>query len=177
MIAEQGFAGFGVNALALRSGVDKVLIYRYFDGIDGVLARLADEVVLMPPVEAMLDGSVCGFLVNLRNWLSGQPLSVQLWQWEALEDNALTRAWNASQAAFWREVERCLCPQDPPSREFMRILPMMPLHRTDMSGLDDILAAFSFAPLAVKATPYGSDNVPYDPALVGMQEALPTELL
>lgn len=177
MLAEQGFAGFGVNALALRSGVDKVLIYRYFDGIDGVLARLADEVVLMPPVEAMLDGSVRGFLENFRNWLSGQPLSVQLWQWEALEDNALTRAWNGSQAAFWREVERCLCPQDPPSREFMRILPMMPLHRTDMNSLDDILAAFSFAPLAVKATPYGSDSVPYDPVLDGMQEALPTELL
>lgn len=37
ILATQGFAGIGVNALAREAGVDKVLIYRYFGDLDGLL--------------------------------------------------------------------------------------------------------------------------------------------
>lgn len=38
MIAEDGFEKVGINALAARSGVSKILIYRYFGSIEGLLA-------------------------------------------------------------------------------------------------------------------------------------------
>lgn len=42
LLAEEGFSGFGVNALARRSGFDKQLIYRYFGGLDGLVDALGD---------------------------------------------------------------------------------------------------------------------------------------
>lgn len=38
LLAREGFGSLGVNALATEAGVDKVLIYRYFGGMDNLLA-------------------------------------------------------------------------------------------------------------------------------------------
>jgi AcrR family transcriptional regulator len=43
VLAESGFQGFGVNAVARRAGCDKQLIYRYFGGIDGLVAAIGGE--------------------------------------------------------------------------------------------------------------------------------------
>jgi AcrR family transcriptional regulator len=42
LISEEGFSGFGINALARRSGFDKQLIYRYFGGLDGLVDALGE---------------------------------------------------------------------------------------------------------------------------------------
>ncbi|HCV71491.1 MAG TPA: TetR family transcriptional regulator, partial [Agrobacterium sp.] len=36
LLAEEGFQGFGINAVARRAGCDKQLIYRYFGGLEGL---------------------------------------------------------------------------------------------------------------------------------------------
>ncbi len=41
VLVEQGYAGIGVNAIAKEAGVDKVLIYRYFGSLDGLLEAFA----------------------------------------------------------------------------------------------------------------------------------------
>lgn len=46
LIAEKGFPGFGVNALAAAAGVDKQLIYYHFGGIEGVLRKLGNSLDL-----------------------------------------------------------------------------------------------------------------------------------
>lgn len=38
MIAENGFEKIGINAVAARSGVSKILIYRYFGSVEGLIA-------------------------------------------------------------------------------------------------------------------------------------------
>lgn len=38
MIAEQGLEKLGINAVAARSGISKILIYRYFGSINGLIA-------------------------------------------------------------------------------------------------------------------------------------------
>jgi AcrR family transcriptional regulator len=43
-LAEDGFAAFGVNSVARRAGYDKKLIYRYFDGMDGLIAAMGEAV-------------------------------------------------------------------------------------------------------------------------------------
>lgn len=44
LLAEEGFAAFGINGLARRAGCDKQLVYRYFDGLDGVQAAVGEMV-------------------------------------------------------------------------------------------------------------------------------------
>lgn len=43
VLADDGFARFGINAVARRAGCDKQLIYRYFGGIDGVVDALGED--------------------------------------------------------------------------------------------------------------------------------------
>lgn len=38
MVAENGFEKIGINAVATRSGVSKILIYRYFGSVEGLMA-------------------------------------------------------------------------------------------------------------------------------------------
>jgi AcrR family transcriptional regulator len=50
IIAAEGVAGIGVNSLAEAAHCDKVLIYRYFGGLDGVLSALGAERMVWPRV-------------------------------------------------------------------------------------------------------------------------------
>ena len=38
LIEENGFEGLGINAVAAKAGVSKMLIYRYFNSLDGLIA-------------------------------------------------------------------------------------------------------------------------------------------
>lgn len=43
IIEESGFEGLGINAVATKAGVAKVLIYRYFDSLDGLIAAYIQQ--------------------------------------------------------------------------------------------------------------------------------------
>lgn len=43
LLAEEGFQGFGINAVARRAGCDKQLIYRYFGGLDGLIEAIGAD--------------------------------------------------------------------------------------------------------------------------------------
>ena len=43
LVEEHGFGALGVNAVAERAGVSKVLIYRYFGGYRGLLEEWASR--------------------------------------------------------------------------------------------------------------------------------------
>jgi AcrR family transcriptional regulator len=40
LLVEEGASGIGINAVARRAGCDKQLIYRYYGGLDGLMAAL-----------------------------------------------------------------------------------------------------------------------------------------
>ena len=44
VLADQGFQGFGINAVARQAGCDKQLIYRYFDGLEGLLEAIGEDI-------------------------------------------------------------------------------------------------------------------------------------
>lgn len=56
IIAEQGFEGIGVNAVARVAGVDKVLIYRYFGDLDGLLQAFIAQTDYLTNIERFLGG-------------------------------------------------------------------------------------------------------------------------
>jgi len=43
LLAEEGFQGFGVNAVARRAGCDKQLIYRYYGGLNGLIDAIGAD--------------------------------------------------------------------------------------------------------------------------------------
>lgn len=54
LLVEDGFDHIGINRVASRSGVNKVLIYRYFGGMDGLLRAYYERtrpVVSAPPLD------------------------------------------------------------------------------------------------------------------------------
>lgn len=54
VLAEQGFAKLGVNVVARAAGVDKVLIYRYFGGLESLIERYARETAFWPTVDELI---------------------------------------------------------------------------------------------------------------------------
>lgn len=101
ILAEAGGSRrIGVNAIADRAGVDKVLIYRYFGGLEGLLAAFAEKTDLWPTVEEVareraipdadlapaLAALVQGYLASLRR----RPVTLEAIAWEMSEKNALS---------------------------------------------------------------------------------------
>ena len=43
IIEENGFEGLGINAVAAKAGVSKMLIYRYFNSLDGLIAAYIQQ--------------------------------------------------------------------------------------------------------------------------------------
>ena len=42
-VEENGFEGLGINAVAAKAGVSKMLIYRYFNSLDGLIAAYIQQ--------------------------------------------------------------------------------------------------------------------------------------
>ena len=43
LIEQNGFEGLGINAVAAKAGVSKMLIYRYFNSLDGLIAAYIQQ--------------------------------------------------------------------------------------------------------------------------------------
>jgi AcrR family transcriptional regulator len=104
LLAESGFKGIGINAIARRAGVDKVLIYRYFGGLPELLEAYAhesdfwwtiDEIVLEGDEDLQEQGPAAYLTVLLRRHveaLQRRPLTQEIMAWELTEANELTRS-------------------------------------------------------------------------------------
>jgi AcrR family transcriptional regulator len=87
LVAAHGVGRLGVNMLAQAASCDKVLIYRYFGGLDGVLEALGVERMMWPHVE--VEGGGGGGAVDDGASLADAVQSVVLEEWAALASDAL----------------------------------------------------------------------------------------
>lgn len=104
LLKRRGVAGLGVNAVAELSGVEKTLIYRYFDGVEGLMAAWASGSEFWPPLEEILGPdeqvlkepdlprAAATMLLNYSAALRRRPVTVDLLAWECSHRNALTVA-------------------------------------------------------------------------------------
>jgi AcrR family transcriptional regulator len=102
ILRDEGFAALGVNAVAARAGVDKVLIYRYFDGLPGLLRRFAESGAFWPSLDEVLgpdrellcepDPARLGarLLSAYGRALRARPVTLELLAWECSQRNELT---------------------------------------------------------------------------------------
>lgn len=104
LLLEQGYPSVGINSIARQAGCDKVLIYRYFDGLDGLLQAFAETQSLWWVVDEIIgeedDGignkPLANYLQELLNRhleaLQARPLTLEIMAWEMSEQNNLTVA-------------------------------------------------------------------------------------
>ena len=98
ILLRDGFPGLNVQTLASEAGCDRKLVYRYFDGADGVVARIAArahaELVrsldARPPagtesLRAFARESLSAWLGALR----ASPLTLRLMAWALVEASPL----------------------------------------------------------------------------------------
>lgn len=104
VLADTGYASFGVNAVAREAGCDKVLIYRYFGGVEGLAEAMGDSLSFWLPQSATVTpgtayGSamrsvLAGYLAALRQ----TPLVKRILTWELLQTNDLTTKLGAAKS-------------------------------------------------------------------------------
>lgn len=102
LLAESGFNKLGVNAIAREAGVDKVLIYRYFENLPSLLQTFAKEGDYWVSAEALIGDKSTVDAESLADWmiyllmrfwddLKERPITQEILRWELLEANELTR--------------------------------------------------------------------------------------
>ncbi len=102
LLARNGFKGIGVNAVAREAGVDKVLIYRYFGGLPGLIAAYGKDGDFWPSALELAGGDLkkfsrCSLAEKLsllgRNFIKAlikRPVTCEIMRWEMTERNELT---------------------------------------------------------------------------------------
>ncbi len=120
VLARDGFAGIGVNAIARQSGIDKVLIYRYFGGLPELLRAWGSSGRFWPSVEEMLGESPEDFLAlpeperfalffdRFIDALRARPLTVEILAAEIVEHNVLTAILEAEREQWGAQIEATL---------------------------------------------------------------------
>lgn len=101
LLAESGFKQLGVNAIAREAGVDKVLIYRYFENLPSLLQTFGKEGDYWITVEELVGDETAVDAESLADWmvvlltrflcdLQERPITQEIMRWELLEANELT---------------------------------------------------------------------------------------
>lgn len=115
VLARDGFERCGVNAVAREAKVDKVLIYRYFAGMPGLLRAYGessnfwptlaeilgeDRQVLRLPQGERLEAIVMAILEALRK----RPQTLTIMAWELVQRNPLTESLAQVRESWSREL-------------------------------------------------------------------------
>ncbi len=116
LLAEDGCAGLGVNAVAQRAGADKVLIYRYFGDLDGLLSRVAESRPWLPepsevlgaacssPEEASAEAFLRRACAAVVRHIEADAATRQALFWRRTGNNALTGRFSTLWRIFWEEL-------------------------------------------------------------------------
>lgn len=135
VLADKGFAKLGVNAVARQAGVDKVLIYRYFDDLNGLMQAYAKSSDFWPSTSELLgqDNALeklkampfsIAFSEVFRRYakaLRSRPLTLEILSWETIERNALTIALEEVRESAGIELMAALSDINPPPADWQAI--------------------------------------------------------
>jgi AcrR family transcriptional regulator len=116
LLAREGFDALGVNAVAEEAGVDKVLIYRYFGGMNELLTAFGDSGEFWPSITEVI-GDDPSELMNLplaERWAIGlnryanalrqRPVTKEILAWELIEQNDLIQVLRRAREEWFGEL-------------------------------------------------------------------------
>lgn len=135
VLADKGFGKIGVNAVARQAGVDKVLIYRYFDDLNGLMRAYASSSDFWPSASELLGQGEAleklkampfsaGFAEVFKRYaaaIRSRPLTLEILSWETIERNALTIAMEEVRESMGLELMEFLSQNDPPQADWQAI--------------------------------------------------------
>jgi AcrR family transcriptional regulator len=117
VLARDGFAGIGINAIAREAGVDKVVIYRYFGGLDALLRMWGASGKFWPSIAELLGDTpqavlslpladrYAVFFDRFINALRARPLTIEIMAAEIQERNELTAILEHEREQWGAEAE------------------------------------------------------------------------
>jgi AcrR family transcriptional regulator len=117
VLARDGFGAVGVNAIARRAGVDKVLIYRYFGGLPELLHAWGSSGRFWPSVDELLGQDAQAvralpmperyalFFERFIDALRARPLTLEILAAEVVERNELTAILDAQREHWGAQAE------------------------------------------------------------------------
>jgi AcrR family transcriptional regulator len=125
VLARDGFAGIGVNAVAKQAGVDKVLLYRYFGGLPELLQAYGRNGDFWPSAQEMLGNSdndsdrtsfdalplserYAVFFERFIDALRRRPLTLEILAAELVERNELTAILEERREQWGEDVAQLL---------------------------------------------------------------------
>lgn len=125
VIAKVGFQDLGVNMIAREAGVDKKLIYRYFGGLQDLVADYGETLDFWPNAEEIIGEDrktvikmephelMALFFKRYMRAILSRPYTLEILAWEAIERNELTKALEEVRAKTALEFFELMV-QDPP---------------------------------------------------------------
>lgn len=102
LLVRGGFGAVTPSAVGREAGTDKMLIYRYFGGLDGLMHTVVNRPGFFPSFEDLCAGDLAGLqklsapergrlvLERFVEALAHSPVALELMAWEMVERNALT---------------------------------------------------------------------------------------
>lgn len=147
VLARDGIDKMGINAIAREAGVDKVLIYRYFEGLPNLLGAWAASGEFWPTVQELIDASPPNlmelplaeryvfFFNHFIDSLRARPLTIEILAGEISHRNALTDIMEDQREKWGEEVGRTLAA---PS-EYQAHPELLPLTNVLIAGVQNLL--------------------------------------
>lgn len=122
ILTRSGFSDFGINRIAKEAGHDKVLIYRYFSDIEGLLRAIANEIELFPELTSFRDtwrpngatnaGTLVAYLRGYIQEIHARPLTLMILNWENVENNLLVSYCRTAREEFEIALLHDICDGD-----------------------------------------------------------------
>jgi AcrR family transcriptional regulator len=158
VIARDGAAGLGVNAIAAEAGADKKLIYRYFGGLDGLLEAMGANTALWigdalaaskGDYAQRMSAVFAAYAANLRR----DPVLQKLLAWELSEPSDTLRRIDAARSkAMYAMVPKLRGDETPPAdidAPAVNAILLAGLHYLTLRGAT--MGGFSGLPLKTEA--------------------------
>ncbi len=116
LLSKGGFGALGVNAVAEEAGVDKVLIYRYFGGMDDLLKAFGKSGDFWPSIAEVIGEDPSHLLqkplaerwaIGLKRYadaLRRRPVTKEILAWEQIEQNELIQVLREAREEWFEEL-------------------------------------------------------------------------
>lgn len=124
LLVDEGFSALGINRIANEAGVAKVLIYRYFGDLEGLLDAFVksadfwptrDEIIDLPLEEMFqldLRERIKRVMFNFSSALGKRPQTMAILAWEMSGNPALTRVMEDALGQFSRQITETLAEEE-----------------------------------------------------------------
>ncbi len=120
LLVDEGFSALGINRIATDAGVAKVLIYRYFGDLEGLLNEFVTSEDFWPTREEIIDLPLDDFfamdlrerikrvMLNFITGLGKRPQTMAILAWEMSGNPALTRVMEDALGQFSDQISETL---------------------------------------------------------------------